>query len=364
MKSKKKILISGYYGFGNSGDDALLLSIIQDFDSKGLKGNIVVLSAHPRQTKKAYGVRAAGRLNPFSLLYHFMTAHLFISGGGTLIQDGTSTKSLLYYLSLISFAEKLGKKVMLYANGIGPVSRKKNRQRVKDVLSKVDVITVRDEKSLEELSALGVEGPEISLTADPVFMLDNNDNIDGLIRKYRLHDTICVSVRTTKKMNEGTFSTAFSKALDRILREYDKRVILLPLQKCDIDISRRIVAQMFGDAVVVFDRLPTDQLLSLVAHCDLCVGMRLHMLIYAACGAVPIVGVVYDPKVSGFMEYAKQDLYIDMNDVTRDSLYDLMKKAIDEHDERKEVLAKQRELLCARAAENIEKAYALYKGEN
>lgn len=359
----KEILISGYYGFGNSGDDALLLSIINDFQSKDLKKYITVLSANPSETKRIYGVNAANRLNPFSLVYHFVKARLFVSGGGTLIQDGTSTKSLIYYLSLIRFAKLLGKKVMLYANGIGPVTKEKNRIRVKKILSKTDVITVRDEKSYHELEKLGVSGPEIFLTADPVFMLDNKENIDNLIEKYNLKNIMCVSVRTVKEMNEEEFARAVSSALDYAKEKYGKMPVLLPLQQRDTEISKKIVNNMTESAVIIKEKLSVAEVLSLVAHSDLCIGMRLHMLIYAACGAVPVIGIVYDPKVSGFMEYARQDLYIDINNLTDDSLKRLIDECMESLDAREKSLMNEREKLKGLSGKNIEKAYRLYKGE-
>ena len=113
-----KIVISGYYGFNNSGDDALLLSMIDDLKTVVDKGNITVLSKKPQETERVYGVRAVSRYNIFLLLKNIFNCDLLISGGGTLIQDATSTKSLLYYLMIIRIAQMFGKKVMLYASGI------------------------------------------------------------------------------------------------------------------------------------------------------------------------------------------------------------------------------------------------------
>lgn len=356
----KKILISGYYGFGNSGDDALLMSIIKDFKSKGLKDKITVLSANPTETKKTYGVNAANRLNPFSLLFHFVTCRMFISGGGTLIQDGTSTKSLIYYLSLIKAACFFGKKTMLYANGIGPISKEKNRKRVKKILSKTDVITVRDERSLEELKNLGINGPEIKLTADPVFMLDNTENIDDLIKKYSLSNMMCVSVRKVKNINDERLISVVADALDYASKKYGKQPVLLPLQGRDADISKKIISKMREKAILINEKLSVYQVLSLVAHSDLCIGMRLHMLIYAACGGVPIIGIVYDPKVSGFMEYARQNLYTDVSMLTREKLYKLIDECMTDGESRKKSLLTEREKLRSLSAENVKTAYKLY----
>lgn len=359
----KEILISGYYGFGNSGDDALLLSIIKDFERKGVKENITVLSANPKETKRMYGVNAVNRINPFALVYHFVKCRLFISGGGTLIQDGTSTKSLLYYLYLIKTAKIFGKKVMLYANGIGPVNREKNRVRVRKVLNTVDCITVRDKKSYNEIVKLGITSPHVELTADPVFLLDSDENIDGITEKYSPDRIICVAVRDTKTAKPD-FVSNLAHALDSVSEKYGVTAVLLPFQDTDKEISRKIAFGMKNKPVMIEEHLSVGQVMSLVGMSEMCIGMRLHMLIYAASKAVPIVGIVYDPKVSGFMEYAGQNLYVDVSDVKKDSFAELVDRCMAENVKRHQELENVRDELRKRAALNSDIAMQLYeKGE-
>ncbi|MBP3361985.1 MAG: polysaccharide pyruvyl transferase CsaB [Clostridia bacterium] len=356
----KQILISGYYGFGNSGDDALLLSIIKDFERKGLKDRVVVLSYRPEETEREYGVKAVSRMNPFAVFLSILKARLFISGGGTLIQDGTSTKSLLYYLSLIRLAKLFGKKVMLYANGIGPVRKKSNRRLCKKVLNRVDAITVRDKKSLSELEALGITVPEIRLTADPVFLLEKDESVDELLQKHGLdNDIFCIAVRSPKS-GSGEFAEKLAFAADRLSEKYGMRAVLLPLQSIDGDISDEICRKMHSGGIVIRERLSPGQILSFVSRCRMCIGMRLHMLIYAAAMGVPIVGIVYDPKVSGFMEYAEQELYIDLEALTEDKLFELADRCMSEREALSASLAEVRKKLCAFAEENMNTAVRLY----
>ena len=160
-----KIVISGYYGFDNSGDDALLMSIIDNLKKNDDKAEITVLSKNPQKTKLQYSVGAANRYNPFSLIKTIASCDVLISGGGTLIQDATSTKSLFYYLFVIKLAQIFRKKVMLYANGIGPLNSFKNIENTQKILDKVDLITLRDPKSRDELEKIGVTKPKIELTS-------------------------------------------------------------------------------------------------------------------------------------------------------------------------------------------------------
>ncbi len=357
----KEIVISGYYGFGNSGDDSLLMSIIQGFADEGLKDNLVVLSSNPAETIGKYNVKAINRLNPFSVVWHLIRAKLFVSGGGTLIQDGTSTKSLLYYLYLIALARILGCKTMLYANGIGPVTRPENRIRVRKILNKTDLITLRDRKSQEELKALGVSTPEIVLTADPVFTLKVSGSADEIKKRLGLEKYICVAVREASSESK-TFAADIAAALDLAAEKFGFDTVLLPFQRTDREISEKISDAMHSKSYVVCNPANVGDLFELIDGSQLCVGMRLHMLIYAACMGVPLVGIVYDPKVSGFMEYSNQDLFISAEDLTADNLFELIDRCAASLAERRNILLETRERLKALALKNSKLAAGLYNG--
>ena len=71
MKKPKtivKMMISGYYGFNNTGDEAILTSMVRAFKEKIPQIKIVVLSQNPLQTSQAYQVKAINRLHLISIL--------------------------------------------------------------------------------------------------------------------------------------------------------------------------------------------------------------------------------------------------------------------------------------------------------
>ena len=111
--------------------------------------NVSVLANNPEQTKIKYGVKVVNRYNMISVLNSIRKCDMLISGGGSLLQDRTSTRSIIYYLSIIRCAKLFGKKVMLYANGIGPVTKQQNRNLVKNVVNKANIITLREDNSLK-----------------------------------------------------------------------------------------------------------------------------------------------------------------------------------------------------------------------
>ena len=128
-KPRYHVVMSGYYGFSNAGDDAILQSIHQSIQEASDEVEVTVLSNNPEETKRVYGLNAVPRFQIFSVIKALRRCDALLSGGGSLLQDRTSTRSLIYYLSIMRAAKLMGKPVMLYANGIGPVEKPENRRR-------------------------------------------------------------------------------------------------------------------------------------------------------------------------------------------------------------------------------------------
>ena len=162
------IVVSGYYGFRNAGDEAMLAAMIEVLSDLDPKLNITVISANPEDTKRRHGVHAVYWLNYWQIAKVIRKSDLVISGGGSLLQDVTSVRSIYYYMSILFLAKMLGKPTMLYAQGIGPICGSFARKAMRWLGNKIDLITVRDEGSLEELDNLGVKKTPIRVTADPV----------------------------------------------------------------------------------------------------------------------------------------------------------------------------------------------------
>ncbi|MEW5821568.1 MAG: polysaccharide pyruvyl transferase family protein, partial [Cyanobacteriota bacterium] len=167
-----KVVISGYYGFGNFGDEAILLVLVREL-KKLLPGiNITVLSKTPEVTSKELGVNSVDRMNFVKVIPELMSANMLISGGGSLLQDVTGPLTIYYYLIIILLASILGCKTVIYSQGIGPINRKLSKILTSLILRLPVYKTVRDLKSLEFLKTLNIES---ELTSDPVWLgLEDN----------------------------------------------------------------------------------------------------------------------------------------------------------------------------------------------
>lgn len=169
-----RVVVSGYYGFGNTGDEAVLRGLITALRRAG-SVEITVLSGNPQETQALHGVEAVDRYSLAAIWKAFRRADLVISGGGGLLQDRTSARSSLYYLAVIVLAAAAGKPVYVYGQGVGPLRRRWLRRAAGAVLRRARGIGVRDEASRELLEACGIPASCVHVTADAAFALETPD---------------------------------------------------------------------------------------------------------------------------------------------------------------------------------------------
>lgn len=314
-KSVKKtpgIAISGYYGFGNCGDEAVLCAIVHCLKALTPETEIVVFSNDPDNTRKEYALGAVNRWQPFSIARSLLSCRLLISGGGSLIQDVTSARSAGYYLGVIRLALLLRKKVVIFSQGIGPLSVMKNRVMTRKVIDRCNYITVRDDRSAALLKELGVT-KDVHVTGDPVMALGSadidTDGTDGLLRESGIsrgddgkrRPLLMVSVRRWKDDNH---IAPVAELLDNQIRlGWD--VLLVPAYFSEDDKAAAMISALMAETPYHIGKgLTARQFIALTARADRVFSMRLHGLICAMAMGTPLVGLSYDPKVDGFMEQA------------------------------------------------------------
>lgn len=352
----------GYYGYGNRGDDALLCAILGDLKELSDTFSPIVLSHNPKKTSEEYQVKSINRFNIFKMIGAMKRAKIFIAGGGSLIQDVTSTKSLIYYLSCVKLAKRLGLKVMLYANGIGPVTKEANRRKVSKVLNLADVITLRDEDSRRFLEELGVTKPKIEVTGDPAFSLTDFDR-EGA---KKCLDTagvkgsfVCVSVRNLNERDEN-FADNLAKMLDYIAEKYNCMPLLIPMQyERDKQISTRVLNKMEQKGAFTDKPLSVPEIMGIISMADSVIAVRLHMLIFAAAAGVPALGINYDPKVKSFLNEVNLSLCLEPQDISDGAFKGTVDEFMKNREAIREKTAEIAVNLKSKAKENAKIAYEL-----
>lgn len=297
-----EILVSGYYGFSNAGDEAILGGIITAFRAIDPTVRFTVISSKVVQTRAVHGVEAVSRGDVRAILRAMSRADLLISGGGSLLQDVTGMKSIPYYLGITALGKLRGLPVMFYAQGVGPVLRPISRALI-SLIGKLVVnrATVRDMESAEELRRLGLGRKPINVTADPALALPvpRREAGEALIAEQGLSlqgPRIGVAIRPWKHADHRMLG-ALAQALDEIADETGGTILFVPMQyPQDVKAAREVAALMHHTPALYEANVPYHQIQAVVASCDLIVGMRYHSLVFAAQAGVPTVGLSYDQK--------------------------------------------------------------------
>ncbi len=332
-RDRDGVVICGAYGRGNAGDDAILEAILQEMRAIDPDMPITVLTKDPKATRLTYRVRTAGRMDVLTWKKAMRHAALYINGGGSLIQDVTSRRSLWFYLHNIQAAHKAGCKVQMYGCGIGPVLRKQHRQLAARVLNaSVDVITLREPDSLKELQSMGVTKPEILLTADPALTLPaaNSDEIDSVLLRSGIPprgNYLCFALRNWKGFEEK--APLFGQAAQYAYEIYGLTPVFAAVEKhLDPVAGRLAAAGLKIPHYFLDDAGSAGTIIGALSRMQAVVSMRLHALIFAAGQGIPLAGVVYDPKVSAFLRYIGQENFQDLSSLTLERLKAMIDQAV------------------------------------
>lgn len=318
MDTKNTVVISGYYGFDNIGDEAVLQSIIGALREEMPKVHIVVLSNAPQKTKALYNVEAINRWKLKEVAGAIKKSSLLISGGGSLLQDVTSNKTIPYYLGIIKIAQFYKKPVVLYSQGVGPVNKGFNRTLIKMVCSKVNHIFVREIGSKKLLEEMKVKAP-ITVAIDPVLGIKAKEAVLEKVRaKITEPKRVGVYVRPWKNMDQ------IAEELAPVIKHIDGlgySVYMIPMYyNEDVEAAKAVVKKIDTKVKLIDRELTIDEAVAYTAEFDFIIGMRLHSLIMAGAVGTPMIALSYDPKVEGFMEEMNLPYAIDTNCIDRQAL--------------------------------------------
>ena len=283
------ILISGYYGFGNLGDELILKNIRNELERRFPGAGITVLSSCPADTRHCHGVNALSRWNPIRVSVAMWKSDLFILGGGGLIQDHTSSRSLLYYAGVLMLAWVFRVPSFLFSVGVERVSGSVLPRALAFLLNQPFVtVSVRDEVSNQSLLSLGVKRI-IHVTADPVFLTELPATV------HHGSETAAPHV---------LFIPRFSSSVDGIplyesLLDHVRRVRSLSVKT---GLFQPIVEQAFGVATS-FDGKPVDMTLRWLEGVTHVVSARFHGLVLAAMSGKPFLGIGDPQKTGRFCEF-------------------------------------------------------------
>ncbi|MEO0852107.1 MAG: polysaccharide pyruvyl transferase CsaB [Cyanobacteria bacterium J06648_11] len=287
-----RVVLAGYYGFGNGGDEALLTSALQMLPA-GTQP--IILSPVPKVTSDTYGVASLNRWDGLGIQRLFKVADAFVWGGGSLMQDRTSWRNPLYYGGLMGLAQQFGLTTIAWAQGIGPLDLAWTRWITRSCLQRCTAVSVRDRGSATLLDEWNI--PHV-LAPDPVWALTASD-VPQLPASE--HPSIGVALRSHPLLTEARLSR-IGVALGQLQAKTNARILLIPFQpRADLAIAQYL-HQHLGTVSHILELTDPRQLKGALGQTSLTIAMRFHGLVMAAAEGVPIFGLSYDPKVDRLLQ--------------------------------------------------------------
>lgn len=270
----EKVLLGGYFGFENIGDDAILLSEINFLKKENFIPIILTKSG-----KKIFNEESIDRYNFLKIIKLKNQFNSFILGGGGIFQDSTSFRSLIYYLSLINLMKFLNKKVILLNIGIGEIKREISKKLLLKTLKKCDLIIFRDEYSYNFFDDLSNK----FISSDSSFYLN--------FQKKEKEDLILVSLRYFKNLDLNKFKIFIDRLEEKISLNFE----FIVFSKEEIELAKYLNLNYFHsqNPVETIEKISTSKFL---------IGTRYHSIIFSILTETPFIGLIYDIKVKNLID--------------------------------------------------------------
>lgn len=324
LPSRPKAVLCGAYGRGNAGDEAILRAILTELRRIDPDMSFEVMSRNPMETRKKDLVGSYYIFNVWSFLMSLRNTDLFVNGGGSLMQDATSNRSLYFYLFTLWAARRFGCRVIMYGCGIGPISRPRNRRIAARILNDTaDIISLRDSVSWELLQEMNVTKPEIVLAADPTVNLTYTDEF-GVQSAFEMEGIpadlpkigLCLRAWET-----FTNPEAVAQAAEYAWNRYGLTPVFVPIEMPrDVPVGQGVADLLTVPHYVCRHAHPVEDLIGMLGSMELVLGMRLHSLIFATAGGAPVVGISYDVKVDSFIKDIGSSACVSLLDLKAEEL--------------------------------------------
>ncbi|MDW8141334.1 MAG: polysaccharide pyruvyl transferase CsaB [Candidatus Bipolaricaulota bacterium] len=296
----KTIVLGGYYGFGNWGDEVSLTVLLRFLRERLPQARLVVLSHDPQTTERLHSVNAINRWNPWSVQRALNESSAFVLGPGSLLQDVTSTRSLLYYLGLLRWAKRLCKPRYLLGQGIGPLRSARSERWVAHALREARLILLRDSESYTWARSHKISEDRLVLGEDLALLYHPHP----VPSPCQGEGTVALALRPGLSPHHLAELCSALKTLQKKLPI--QRWQLLPLHfSQDAPVLREVAHALGSSASLVRPENP-EHLLHLIAESEMLIGMRLHSLVFALQTETPFYALSYDPKIERFVRHVEE----------------------------------------------------------
>ncbi len=291
------VVLCGYYGAGNLGDDAMLSAAIMQLAKENAGRSICVISRNKKESKRYQNIKIVPRNSLFAVRRAIRSADRLVLGGGSILQDKSSLRSLIYYASLIKYAHKKGVRVELLSNGLGPLRRRTSRRIVSKALSRADRISMRDTEALTLAKELGAPEDRLFLEDDLTgsTLPCDEARTKGILHSLSLENKDFALVAIRKKDSRKT-----KKELKKHLCALEilgfTPLLAVMHKKEDLAIAKALAKKHGG---IIYQPQNAEELCGVAKHAKYAVGTRFHLLYLSKKAGIPIYPLGDDPKMKG-----------------------------------------------------------------
>jgi len=360
---KCKVVIMGYYGFGNMGDEAILKGILNLINDNISDIDPLVLSKTPKITSKELGVKTSYYargvtdflVRPLQRLKTFIRtikADLLIIGGGGLYHDYWN---ILPFGSIeIFFRLLLSKPTLIYSVGIGPYNNGFAQKIASLFIKCATIVSVRDEQSRSMLLRMGIKN--VMVNCDPAIYLRGQVELTkDVFPTNKIKDFIVVSLRNWPGFEKYTDDIA--KILDKIISDTKKNIIFIPFRVTDIYSITVVQNKMTNreyTSLLAGDYTP-EEIISIISYASAVIGMRLHSLIFSLCAEIPFFGISYDPKIKNFCKeiYGNKKYFLDLEELLNKDVYEKIKSFLIARNDMKSLIEEKHNILRNKLLKNL-----------
>ena len=300
---KKGVLLCGYYGFDNMGDDALLRAAVRRAEREYPNVPICALTKNGKRDSRKFGVRCVCRHSPIAVVREIRRAQAVVFGGGTLLQNGTSRRSLAYYLKILSLAKNANIPTELWGNGIDNVRGRRFRKMTARALSECRYVGLRDRESMEAAVRLirhfGYEMPPMALEDDLAFGTPpcGEDRLSYILSALGLEYDTPIAVIAIRGTEKKGYRGIMEKHVSALAIEGVTPVFLPMFPMEDLEACRNLCDDKGG---VIAYPIGASDAAALIRHATVVLAMRYHALVFAASVGTPFVGYGAEPKIERF----------------------------------------------------------------
>lgn len=344
-----QLLLAGYLGSGNLGDDAMMLGFTH---ALGGGYDIRVLSGKPEETYRIYNYTSIPRKDMKLVEDAIKKCDALVFPGGSIFQDVTSQLSAKYYADLVSIAKKANKKVFLLGQGVGPLTGMFGKRWAAGAFNAADVITVRDPISLQTLKNIGVTKPA-RVTADSAFLLPqplgSEDETGFSVGNMK---SVGIAPRPLGKKDDvaGLFSE-----LCRLMYQSGTVPVLIEMDKAEDGPLIEEIHKKQGGRIPQIRNLQTPmQFQGRIRRMEAVIAMRLHAGILATTVNIPSLMVSYDPKVSAFAKLLEIGPALDFTNLSPARLFDTFTSFMKDRERNMKIVERKREEMINLAMQNVE----------